>query len=437
MKLILRRDNIFYFSYYSHFKNKFAFGPDAFWQLQDLERFTIHEVNSQDTGLENEQTFEYAHDLKTALKMGGYNAVGEHITLVDYDECIFWSNALGSGNDAMWMCAWLEVFWYGWRIFLPQHESPTDLLKFLAHDAPFFCPPLKANFDAFETQEIFPQDQDFLDDKPSKLLCVLDENGPRFTRLSKLGLEAILANGPNAVANINLQEMTGDALLNHNVLGVLDREQHIFWVKELGYSKHFNISPDTSLWPGWTIVPSMAVLASGAGTHLDLAPTPAALKKYSLTKISQLISTFEFTSYDDEGDFERLISASKAVEINEPNLLNDDVPEQFIMKDENETFEGPRIIYEYKGQEVAIIPNDPSVRDWDTVRAQNADLKKKACIAALEDMIAIFCDKFTPELWLQDRRPPRASFKSLCQYSDGYDKVAYDFVYKPAPLISK
>ena len=168
-----------------------------------------------------------------------------------------------------------------------------------------------------------------------------------------------------------------------------------------------------------------------------MAPTPAALKKYSLTKISQLISTFEFTSYDDEGDFERLISASKAVEINEPNLLNDDVPEQFIMKDENETFEGPRIIYEYKGQEVAIIPNDPSVRDWDTVRAQNADLKKKACIAALEDMIAIFCDKFTPELWLQDRRPPRASFKSLCQYSDGYDKVAYDFVYKPAPLISK
>lgn len=441
MRLILRKDNIFYFSHYAFSEKKWAFGPDAFWTLQELQRFSIHDVNGRDTGkgpeLENSLMFAYTHDLKTALEINGYNPGEDHITLVDYDERIFWSDGLGTGNDAMWMGAWLEVFWPGWRIFVPQYESPTDFLKFLGHKAPHFCPPFRANFDVFKAQDIFPQSQTITDEHPSDLLCILTNEGPRFTRLKDLGLEALLAKGAQAISDIRLQEMTGDVLLKHNVRGVLDRQQNIFWVDELSYSKHFNISPDTSLWPRWTIVPSMTVLASGAGMHLNLAPDPAALKRYSLANLNRLISAFEFDSYDEEGDFERLISAIMPVIINETQLLDDAVPEKFIMASKDQTFETARIVYEYKGQEVAIDPDDPSAAEWDVVQNQNTELKKQACIAALGEMVDIFCNKYAPELWLRDRRPPSASYRSRCSYTDEYDKAAYDFVYKPAPVLSK
>jgi len=439
VRLILRKHNVFYFSHYSFSEKKLAFGPDAFWALQELERFSIHDANARGTGksMELEKKFDYTHDLKTALEIDGYNPGDDHITLVDYDERMFWSYGLGTGNNAMWMGAWLEVFWPGWRIFVPQHESSTDFLKFLGHEAPHFYPPFSANFDVFKTQDIFTQCQTITDKHPSNLLCILADEGPRFTRLTELGLEALLATGPQAITDIYLREMTGDALLKHNVRGVLDRQQNIFWVDELGYSKHFNISPDTALWKGWTIVPSMTVLASGAGMHLNLAPHPTAIKDYSLANLSRLISAFEFDSYDEDGDFERLVSMNTPVKINAPQLLDDAVPEKFIMKSEDHTFEGPRIMFEYKGQEVAVDPNDESSEEWDWVRNQNTELKKQACIAALEEMVEIFSDRYTPELWLQDRRPPNTSYSSRCSYTDEYDKAAYDFVCKPAPLLSK
>lgn len=444
MKLILRKNGVFYFSQNSFQKNQFTFGPEAFWRLVDFEHLLIHHIDGSEGNGTARTAFiqashgnhRLAHDLKHLLKKDGYTFHNGEVVLIDYDEKVFWCNEFEAGTFTTWMSAWLEIFWPGWRIFIPEHTSEVDLLSWLGHKSPYSGLPLVANFLPFKDRNIFLKSAVPSDDNV-EWLGVIDDEGLKFTPLDEFGLEALLCSGPSFLTQASLQTTSPDVLLYMNVRGVVDIQNTEFWTDELGYLKHLNISPDKISWPGWTIISSPTPLNCVGRIKEKVAPSKTALRKYTREVFDRVLMNFDFHYSNKTRDFENIFSGELPIKAPlPPKFVDASPPKEFVVDAHSQEHEELRNELDMPNGGLILGTSDESKLlgdDWDNRKDLNVHQKKIYCKRVLEIMTDVFVDKCSMEIWTKDRRPPSVSYQSSCPYNDNVNEDAYSFVYKERP----